>query len=258
MIKLAVSGAAGRTGRAVLAMALADEQFEITAALTEPADPFAGSSIRIGDGEVLVVKTLDVPCDVLVDFSVAAGTMAWLGVCRERGIPMVIGATGHDDDQLARIRRVADAIPVLKATNFAVGIQAILNVIGRLATELGEAYDTEIVEAHHRHKVDAPSGTALTLAEQIARAKGGDSKSELVFGRRGQVGERPTGQIGIHAVRMGEGVGWHEVHFSGPGETVTIRHAAHSRDTFAAGALRAAAWIIDKPPGLYSMRDVIS
>lgn len=114
----------------------------------------------------------------------------------------------------------------------------------------------EIVETHHRHKIDAPSGTALTLADEIAEATG-RSRDCVVFGREGRVGERPTGQIGVHAVRMGEIVGQHEVHFSGPGETVTLRHTAHSRDTFAAGALRAAAWVVGKEPGSYTMQDVI-
>lgn len=257
MIRLAVAGATGRTGRCAVALASADERFEVVSVLTSPGCPMSGSKMRAGEHEVLVVETLDVSCDALIDFTTADGTMAWLEVCEQRSIAMAIGATGHSEEQFARIKAAAKVIPVLKATNFAVGIQAIANAVGRLATELGDAYDVEIVEAHHRHKVDAPSGTALTLAEEIAAAKGGDPKRDLVFGRHGRVGERPPGQIGIHAVRLGETIGWHEIHFSGPGETVTIRHAAHSRDTFAAGALRAVAWLVGKPPGFYSMRDVL-
>lgn len=258
VIRLTVAGATGRTGRCVLELASHDERFEIAAALTKPECPTIGSTVGVGDRAVVVSEILDTTCDVLIDFTVADGTTAWLEVCRERRIPMVIGATGHSDHQLSQIKEAAGAIPILKATNFSVGIQAILNIVGRMARELGERYDLEIVETHHRHKVDAPSGTALTLVEQIAAATGRTAADDVIFGRHGQVGRRPTGQIGVHAVRMGELVGCHEIHFSGPGETVTVRHTAHSRDTFAAGALRAAAWIVGKPPGLYAMRDAVA
>jgi 4-hydroxy-tetrahydrodipicolinate reductase len=212
----------------------------------------------------------------VIDFTDAAGTMEWLKTCETRRLPMLIGATGHDEAQLARIAQVARSIPIVKAANFSVGMQVVSNVLGRIANELGNEYDVEIVETHHRHKIDAPSGTAKAMVEQIvaawpirtrsasdgpgvdplAGARGSDSTS-IVFGRHGKVGERPKGEIGVHAVRMGDVVGQHEIHFSGPGETITIRHTAHSRETFAAGALRAAAWIIGKPPGLYSMRNVL-
>ena len=272
MIKLAVAGAAGRTGLSVLKLAARDQRFEIVAALTKLGCNSTGTSVRAGDRRIVITETLDGQCDVLVDFAVAAGTMAWLGVCKERHIPMVIGATGHNDQQLATIGEAAKHIPVLKATNFSLGIQAVMKVVGSLARELGESYDVEIVEAHHRFKVDAPSGTALTLVEAIWAARGSPQHpallvkpalpgqaecGDIVFGRHGQVGERPAGQIGVHAIRMGDAIGQHEIHFSGPGETVTIRHSVHSRDTFAAGALRAAAWIVGKPAGLYGMADAV-
>jgi 4-hydroxy-tetrahydrodipicolinate reductase len=245
-------------GRRVLELACRDDRFEVAAALTKPGCSTSGTTLRAGDRIVVITETLDAPCDVLIDFTVADATMAWLEVCAHRRIPMVIGATGHDDRQLARIREAARIIPILKATNFSLGIQAILNIVGRLAKELGESYDIEVVEAHHRHKVDAPSGTALTLIDEIAAATGRTREENVVFGRHGHTGERPAGQIGVHAIRMGEFIGWHEVHFSGPGETITIRHTPHSRDTFAAGALRAAAWIAGRKPGLYSMTDTMS
>ena len=261
MIRLAVAGAAGRMGRCVLELASRDPRFEIAAAIDRDAE-----------------LTLPV-CDVLIDFTDAEGTIAWLDECTERLVPIVIGATGHDERQLARIAEVARAIPTVKAANFSIGMQVVLNAVGRIAKELGEEYDIEIVETHHRHKIDAPSGTALTIVERIiegrtlrtrsasdgpgvdplARARGSDSTaSQVVFGRHGRIGERPEGQIGVHAVRMGEVVGQHEIHFSGPGETITIRHTAQSRETFAAGALRAAGWVVGRPPGLYSMRDVLA
>lgn len=257
LIRLAVAGAMGRTGRCVLELVWSDEGFQIAAALTEAGCSTIGSTVGVGEHAVVISDTLDTTCDVLVDFTVAEGTMSWLDVCKKRGIPMVIGVTGHSDQQLSQIKEAAGVIPILKASNFSVGIQAMLDIVGRLARELGRQYDIEIVETHHRHKVDAPSGTAHTLVEEIAAATGRTTTHDLIFGRHGQVGPRPAGQIGVHAVRMGDLVGCHEVHFSGPGETVTVRHTAHSRDTFAAGALRAAAWIVGKPPGLYAMRDAV-
>ena len=266
MIRLAVAGAMGRMGRCVIDLASRDPRFEVAAA------------IDLGTPQTLP------ECAVLIDFTNAGGSMQWLPMCQARRIPMVIGATGHDDQQLTRITQAAGAIPIVKAANFSLGIQVLLNLVGKIATELGDEYDVEIVETHHRHKIDAPSGTALTIVEHINRAFGAPRSEDLgrpseqnrdrkgagehvasplvggatvAFGRHGKVGERPKGQIGVHSIRMGVVVGQHEIHFSGPGETVTIRHTAHSRETFAAGALRAAAWIIGKPPGLYSMRNVL-
>ena len=258
MIQLAIAGAAGRTGRKVLDLACRDDRFAIAVALTASDCPTCGSTLRVGDQDIPMVDTLDASADVLIDFTVAAGTMAWLEVCASRKIPMVIGATGHDDQQLARIREAAGVIPMVKATNFSVGINVILNLVGWLARELGEEYDLEIVEAHHRHKADAPSGTALTLLDELLAATGRTRDEHAIFGRHGRTGERPAGQIGVHALRLGEIVGRHEVHFSGPGETITLRHTAHSRDTFAVGALRAAAWIVGREPGFYTMRDVMA
>ena len=243
-------------GRIVLDLAARDDRFTVSAALTAPGFAPPGTTMRVGDRNLPLAETLETACDVLIDFSVADGTMAWLEVCRRRRLPMLIGATGHSDEQMARIRAASRTIPIVKAGNCSVGVQAMMNVLGRLAKELGDDYDVEIVETHHRHKIDAPSGTALSLLDEIARATG-RSRDDAVFGRYGRVGERPKGRIGVHAVRMGEIVGKHEIHFSGPGETITITHTAQSRETFAAGALRAAAWLVGREPGLYSMRDVL-
>lgn len=257
MIRLGVVGATGRTGRCVVDMAVQDTRFELVAALTKPGCPTVGSTLRAGGCSVVVTESLETECDVLVDFAVASGTMAWLQVCLAHGMPMVIGATGHDEQQLGQIREAARDVAILKASNFSLGVQAVLRLVGPLAKELGDAYDVEIVESHHKRKVDAPSGTALTLVEEIVGATGRSKDEDVVFGRHGFTGEKPARQIGVHAVRMGDGIGWHEVHFAGPGETVTIRHNVHSRDTFAAGALKGAAWIIGKPAGFYAMGDVI-
>ena len=245
MIRLAVAGARGRTGSRVVELALRDDRFELVAALTAPGCPDLGKPIKTGDGDVLVTDTLDAECDALIDFTLAEATMAWLDVCRKRGIAMVIGATGHSDAQRATIREAAADIPIVTASNFSIGIQALTAIVGRLAKELGDGYDVEIVEAHHRDKIDAPSGTALTFADEIASATG-RTRDDVVFGREGDIGRRPKGQIGVHAIRMGDIVGQHDIHFSGPGETITLRHTAHSRDTFAAGALRAAAELVSR------------
>ena len=258
MIRLAIAGATGRTGRSVLERALGDDRFTVAAALSVTDDPACGSNLRAGSTEVPITDRLEAACDVLVDFTVAAGTMAWIDVCTDRKVPMVTGVTGHDEHQLARIREASATIPIVKATNFSIGINVLLNMIGRLAKELGDDYDVEIAEAHHRHKVDAPSGTALTFLDELLAATGRTRADHAVFGRHGPTGERPPGQIAVHALRLGEMVGHHEIHFGGPGETITLRHTAHSRDTFAAGALRAAAWIVGRKPGLYTMRDVMS
>ena len=258
MIELAVAGASGRMGRCTLELASRDERFVIAAALTDKDCPSCGSRMRLGDQELRVTRNLETPCDVLIDFTTAPGTMAWLDVCKQLKIPMVIGATGHDDAQLGGVREAADIMPIVKAVNFSIGVQLILEAAGRLARELGEDYDIEVTETHHRDKIDAPSGTALAIVDEILRTSGRIGDDRVVFGRHGETGVRPRGQIGVHSLRLGETVGQHEVHFSGSGETITLGHTVHSRETFAAGALRAAVWVIGKKPGLYSLRDTIS
>lgn len=273
MIRLAVTGATGRMGRCVLELAVRDKRFELAAALVAPGCSTNGTNLRVGDHEVRIVERLEGECDVLIDFSLPEGTAAWLDVCERREIPMVIGVTGHDEKQRAQIGEAAYRIPIVLAANFSVGVNAILGVLSQMARALGDGYDIEIVETHHRCKADAPSGTAQTFVEELRRAldqsrDGGGTEQNaasplvggapVVFGRHGRTGERPAGQIGVHSVRMGDVVGQHEIHFSGCGETITIRHTAHSRETFAAGALRAAAWIVNQRAGLYAMGDVLN
>lgn len=258
MIRLAVAGATGRMGRCVLERAAADDRFDISAALTQPVSPEEAGVLRVGDRDIPTSTTLTVAVDVLIDFTVADGTMAWLEVCRERAIPMVIGATGHDANQHAIIKKAASSLPIVQSPNFSMGIQLLLRIVEQVTKQLGPEYDAEIVETHHRKKTDAPSGTALAILAAIDEAAGRAPGLSAVHGREGLVGERPRGQVGLHAIRMGEIVGQHEVLFSGPGETLTIGHTAHSRDTFAVGALRAAAWLIGQPPALYGLGDVLS
>ncbi len=257
MIKLAIAGAAGRTGSAALRLAAGDVRFDVVAALSAPGSADVGETIRVAKREIKITDAIHGPCDVLVDFTLPAGTMAWLEYCTPRKIPMVIGPTGYTDEQRARIKTCAHQIPIVQASNFSVGIAAILDFLGNLASNLGDTFDVEIVETHHRHKVDAPSGTALNLLDAIAGATG-RSREHATYGRHGHVGERRPGEIGVHSVRLGETIGTHEIHFTSGGETITINHTAHSRDAFAAGALRAAEWIVRQKTGYYTMADVLA
>jgi 4-hydroxy-tetrahydrodipicolinate reductase len=271
MIQLAIVGAMGRTGSRVLHLALSNDLFHVVAAITSSVDGQLGQVVRLGSKQVTVTDRLNERCDVLIDFSAPAGTLIWLRECQTLGIPMVIGTTGHNGDAQAIIDEAAMHIPIVKAANFSLGVLVLTRLAAQLARELSDDFDIEIVETHHRNKVDAPSGTALAVVDEILNAMGGESeckdpkpvdstnvnaKSTVIFGRHGQTGARPRRQIAVHAVRMGDVVGQHEIHFSGTGETFTIRHAAHSRDAFAQGALKAAAWLVGRGPGLYGMSDV--
>ena len=197
--------------------------------------------------------------DVLIEFSTPAGTLAWLDLCVRRKLPIVIGTTGHDETHLSRIRDAATQIPVLKAANMSVGVNVLLRVARLLGRTLDASYDVEIVESHHRFKIDAPSGTAVALRDAVSQGRkdAGHERPVAVYGRHGQTGARPAGEIGIHAVRIGDTIGEHAVHFGTLGETITIGHAAHTRDTFASGALRAAKWLVGRPARLYDMQDVL-
>ncbi len=257
MIRLALLGATGRMGGHVLELLGEDGRFELVAALTGPDDPRCGEAVRCGGREVVVRDSCDEAFDVLVDFSLPAGTMRWVEACVERSAAMVIGATGHSAEELARIERCAETIPILKAGNFSVGVNLLLGLVAEAAKKLGPDYDIEIVEHHHNKKIDAPSGTADALLRAIVDATGGDVARDAVYGRHGHTGVRPAGQIGVHAVRMGAIVGHHEVHFSGASESICIRHTAHSRGAFARGAVEAAAWVRGRPAGMYGMREVL-
>ncbi len=260
MTRLAVAGAAGRMGRCVIELAANTPEVEVVCGLVAPSSPEIGQILHVGNHQILLTDKLETECDVLLDVSMPLGTTAWLNFCEHRDIPMVIGVTGHSENQMTRIREAAHQIPIVFAANFSVGLNAILSVLGPLVRQLGSNYDVEIVETHHRNKVDAPSGTALAIVEALQHAKEpkGDQESKVVFGRHGRVGPRSVREIAVHAVRMGDVVGQHEIHLSGPGETITIRHTAHSRDAFAAGALRAAQWIVQQGAGFYTMRDVLA
>lgn len=261
--RIAIAGAAGRMGRRIMALASADAKFKLAAALEGSGSPMlgrdAGELAGIGQSLLAVTDKVAGDFDVLIDFSSPGGTQQWLEECRSAGKAIVIGTTGHDEAALGKIREASSGIAVLKAANMSVGVNLLLRLVRQAAQALDDSYDVEITETHHRFKVDAPSGTALALKDAVVlgRADAGRVAGHVVHGREGQTGERKAGEIGMHALRLGDTVGEHTVHFGTIGESIAISHSAHSRDTFAAGALRAAAWIAGKPAGLYDMEHVL-
>ena len=244
MITLGIGGYRGRMGQRLEALVANDARFEI-----------------VSRYDLDAASTED-SFDVLIDFSAPEGTMKFLSLCQQKSAALLIGCTGHTEEQKAQITTAAGDVPILMASNFSLGINLLLNILPRIARELGDDFDAEIVETHHTRKIDAPSGTALTLLDALlaARLTATDrSRSEhVIYGREGRVGAKPDRQIGVHAVRSGDVVGRHEIIFGGVGESITIAHEAHSRDTFAKGALESAAWIHNRPPGFYTMKDVLA
>ncbi|MFB3890997.1 MAG: 4-hydroxy-tetrahydrodipicolinate reductase [Phycisphaerae bacterium] len=260
MTSIAITGAAGRMGRRIAAIAAESGQFEIVAALEAEGNPAIGKDIgELAGAGLLGVKvaaTLGRMPDVMVDFSLPEGTAHWVDVCREHAVPMVIGTTGLTPTQQAAVAEAAKRIAIVQAANFSVGINVLLKIVGQVARTLGGDYDIEITETHHRFKKDAPSGTALALARAICEALGKDAAETLINGRGGQCPRQP-GEIGMHALRVGDTVGEHAVIYGNLGETIAISHSAHTRDTFVRGALRAAQWLVGRGAGLYSMADVL-
>jgi len=243
-------------GRRIIALAAEDGNFDIVGAVEKPDHPDVGKDAGVLAG----VRQLDVKltgdftgkADVAIDFSLPEAADR-----TKNKTGLVLGTTGLSDSQRKKIENASSKIAVVCATNMSVGMNTLFALVGKVASMLGDDYDIEIVEQHHRFKKDAPSGSALTLAENIAKATGKKFPDCLTYGRQGKDALRNKGDIGIHAVRAGDIVGIHSVIFSTLGETITLNHTAHSRDTFARGALRAAAWLIGKKPGLFSMADVL-
>ena len=225
------------------------------AAVGEDAGEVAGCG-RLG---VPVTDDLTIAdgAEVLIDFTTPDATLAHLEVMAARRKAMVIGTTGFSPDQLAELRTRARPIPCVFSPNMSVGVNVMLKVLADMARTLGEEYDIEILEAHHRLKKDAPSGTALKMAQVLAKAMGRDLDAVAAYGRKGMIGKRKRGEIGIQVIRAGDIVGDHTVLFGGMGERIELTHRAQSRDTFARGALRAARWVVKQPAGLYDMQDVL-
>jgi len=254
-VKLAITGAGGRMGRALIDAAGSESGLSVVVALDVASSPVIGQSVgalRIGADAGAVAAA-----DILIDFTRPEGTMKYLDACLAHGKAMVIGTTGFSEAQKQRIAEGARRIPIALSPNFAIGVNVVFRLAQTAAVALGDAYDVEIVEAHHRHKVDAPSGTALKLGELVAAALGRDLSNVATHGRSGDTGERPAKAIGFHAIRGGDIVGEHTVIFAGTGERVEISVRSQSRQTYAAGALRAARWLGGRVPGLYDMFDVL-
>jgi len=261
MIRIAVNGAAGRMGRRLVALIAEEKDLRLVAALEQAGHPDlgrdAGELAGCGALGVAVRDVWDERADVLIDFSAPAGTMGRVREAVEKRCAMVIGTTGLTDQQKAEIEKASGRIPVLLAPNMSLGMNLMFRLAAEAAAALGAEYDVEIVEAHHRFKKDAPSGTALRLAEEIARATGRDVAKDTVHGRHGRDALRKSGEIGLHAVRAGDIVGDHTVIFSALGERIELVHRAHTRDTFARGALRAARFLAGGTAGLYAITDVL-
>ena len=259
-----ITGAAGRMGKRLVALVAASSRLQLTGATEAERHPALGTDAGelAGCGRLDVTVTDDLTAilpqaDVVIDFTAPAATLGHLSHAVRYTRAIVIGTTGLSPDDVTQLRRHAESIPCVQAPNMSVGINVLLRTIGTVAHALGEDYDLEIVEAHHNKKKDAPSGTALKLAEALAAAKGWNLDQTGVYARHGMTGERPQQTIGIQTLRAGDIVGDHTVLYGGPGERIEITHRAHNRDPFARGALRAAEWVVHQPPGLYGMADVL-
>ena len=239
-VRVLLVGAKGRMGQAI-------------AAAAEAAGVVISAGLDQGDD---LTNEID-GCDVVVDFSHVSATEAICRACLGAGKPMVSGTTGHSNEERALLEDAAKTLPIILSPNFSVGVNALFWLTRKAAELLGKDFDLEIVEAHHRLKKDAPSGTGRRLAEILCEVRKLDYAKNVAHGREGLIGERPSDEIGVHSVRGGDIVGDHTVTFAGRGERLELTHKASSRETFAAGALRAAGWIVGKPPGLYSMEDVL-
>ncbi|MEQ8799104.1 MAG: 4-hydroxy-tetrahydrodipicolinate reductase [Salinisphaeraceae bacterium] len=263
-VKVAINGAGGRMGRNLVSACVAADGLSLSAAFEAADSPFIGADAGSLAGE----QTLDVAIatadtrrdhafDVLVDFTRPEPSLIALADCRAMGAAMVIGTTGFDEAQIAEIDAAAIDIPLVFAPNMSAGVNLTLKLLEMAARALGDTVDIEIIEAHHSHKVDAPSGTALKMGEVVAGALGRNLGDCAVYGREGHTGERDRKTIGFETIRAGDIVGEHTVLFAGDGERLEISHKASSRTTFASGAMRAAAWVAGRAPGRYDMPDVL-
>jgi len=264
MIKVAVAGAAGRMGQRIMANLLASADLKLVGAVEHAKSPALGKDAGLvaGAGEcgVKIVDSLDAViglADVVIDFTAPEATLPNLDMIARHKKAAVVGSTGHGPELRQSIESMAKKISFVMASNMSVGVNVLWKVIADAAKLLGDGFDVEIVEAHHRMKKDAPSGTAMTTAEVLAKALGRDLAKDAVYHREGLIGERKPREIGIQTIRGGDVVGDHTVFFLGQGERLEITHRASSRDTFALGALRAGRWIVGKPNGIYSMADVL-
>ena len=264
MIRIAVTGAAGRMGAAIIAAIIRNPATELAGALEREDSPALGKDA----GELAWIEKTGVKvtsdtaralkkADAIIDFSTPEATMKTVEDAIASKKALVIGTTGFSLHQREEIKELAKTVPIVMAPNMSIGVNLLLKLVHLTASVLGSDYDIEIVEAHHRHKKDAPSGTAIRIAEVVAAAVDRDLEKVAVYERKGIVGERRPEEIGIQSIRAGDIVGDHTVIFGGVGERIELIHKASSRETFAMGAVKAARWVVDRPNGIYDMQDVL-
>lgn len=263
-IKVGVIGAGGRMGRMLIEAVNDNPKTTLNAAIERQGSSLvgadAGEVAAIGRLNVQIVDDLQAvvdDIDVLIDFSLPDATEKNMQVCADHNVAMVIGTTGFNEQQVQVLAKASEKIAIVYAGNYSTGVNLSLKLLEMAAKAFGNDADVEVIEAHHKHKIDAPSGTAYMMAEAVAAARGQNLKDVAVYGREGQTGEREAGTIGIHAIRGGEIIGDHTVMFIADGEVVEITHRARARMTFAAGAVRAATWVIEQAVGQYDMQDVL-
>lgn len=264
MIAVGVVGVGGRMGSLIARGVLESDRLTLGGALEMPGHPFLGRDVgevtgKLPQGVLISAEhtTAFGGCDVIIDFTTPAATLELAAFAVANSKALVVGTTGFSDKQRITLLQCGTSIPLVFSPNMSIGVNVLFKVVGDLTALLGETYDIEIVEAHHRLKKDAPSGTAKGLALAIAKARGVELEKVARYERQGIIGERPLGEIGIQTVRAGDIVGDHTVYFAGGGERIEVTHRAHSRENFARGALRAAQWVADKRPGVYTMMDVL-
>ena len=262
-LRIAIAGASGRMGRTLLEAVSQDDDVVLGAALDQPGSACLGKDAGELTGAACGIPIVDdidaalAQADCLIDFTRPEGTLQHLEVCRRRGVHMVIGTTGFSAEGKQSIQAATREIPIVFAPNMSVGVNLVFRLLDVAARALSEGYDVEVIEAHHRHKVDAPSGTALRMGEVVAAALGRNLAECAIYGREGHTGERPATQIGFATLRGGDIVGDHTVLFAGTGERIEICHKAASRMPYAQGALRAARFMRGKTNGLFDMQDVL-
>lgn len=264
MTRIAVTGAAGRMGRTLIEAITSTEGMTVSAAIERPDSSFigidAGELVALGKiGAVIsddISKVKD-DFDVLIDFTIPVATMNNVAFCAQHGKKMVIGTTGLNDEQKAELGKAGEKTAIMFASNMSIGVNLCFKLLEQAASVMGDDVDIEIIEAHHRHKIDAPSGTALSMGEVVADTLGRDLKTCAVYGREGLEGPRDRSTIGFETIRGGDIVGEHTVMFIADGERIEITHKASSRMNFARGAVRASAWLSGQSTGLFNMRDVL-
>jgi len=263
-VKIAMVGAAGKMGRRIISLIAEDDRTELMGALEYSKSPFlgfdAGEVAGCGKNGVVITDDIDIAfaeCDVFIDFTGAEPTMSNLEKYKKAGVPAIIASTGMSPEQTAELKKLSETMPVLFSPNMSVGVNLTFKILEMVTKALDDGWDIEIIEAHHRMKKDAPSGTAMKMGEIIADVLGRDIEKDGKYCRRGLIGERTDREIGMQTLRAGDIVGEHTAMFCTNGERIEITHRAHTRDMFAKGAISAAVWMKDREKGFYSMFDVL-